>query len=205
MAASDEVRRVIERDLPDGDAQRRLHSPGAESAVPAGSASPAHHPPGQNEAGGCDDCRDRARHPSGDPAERARSIELAPFGGSVGLDPRAEVGCPSGSRWRPTTSYLGGAADAAHAPLVVHVAVRSRDHMLDVSVRERRPGRCRSGQGSDHRPEHARGNRRHALTPERARQGRHVTPLRRLGTELGSDLFVGCYRLPVSAPSAPRV
>jgi signal transduction histidine kinase len=149
VAASDEVRRVIERDLHDGTQQRlvalALDLRVAESAVPDELDEPRQIIRRvENEVGGViDELREIARgiHPAIisegglEPALRTLARRSAV---PVDLDVRTEVGLPERvevAAYYVVSEALTNVAKHARAS-VVHVAVRARDHLLSISVRD---------------------------------------------------------------------
>jgi PAS domain S-box-containing protein len=149
VAASDEVRRLIERDLHDGTQQRlvalALDLRVAESTVPGELDEPRQIIRRvENELGGViDELREIARgiHPAiiakgglGPALKTLARRSAVP----VELDLRAEVELPERvevAAYYVVSEALTNAAKHARAS-VVHVAVRARDHTLDVSVRD---------------------------------------------------------------------
>ena len=149
VAASDEVRRLIERDLHDGTQQRlvalALHLRVAESAVPRELDEPRQIIRRvENELGGVmDELREIARgiHP-GIVSEGGLAPALKTLARRsavpVELDVRADVALPERvevAAYYVVSEALTNAAKHARAS-VVHVAVRERDDMLNVCVRD---------------------------------------------------------------------
>jgi signal transduction histidine kinase/uncharacterized protein YoaH (UPF0181 family) len=161
VATADATRRKIERDLHDG-AQQRLVSLALELRAVHDAPPPRLHELRAALAQTldglttlADELREMARgiHPAIvtegglEPALKSLARRSAV---PVELDLRAEVGLPEPvevAAYYVVSEALTNAAKHARAS-VVHVAVRARDHMLDVSVRDDGRGGADPGRGS---------------------------------------------------------